>query len=163
MNPECTEEEATENLRNTHDEVPVRDTPKHVSAEPLAEFHNTFLMTGRKEVPPLAGENEEPFVSAPIAANPGEAIVQVTTLQVPDDDLPEIGPPEAVALPGDRQVMEYETERDLDGYVALWTKADSVTLFKELQHRPSGRSPAACPTTHPRRSLQGCRARRNRS
>jgi pyruvate, water dikinase len=32
----------------------------------------------------------------------------------------------------DRQVMEYEADRDLEGYVGLWTKADSVTLFKEL-------------------------------
>jgi pyruvate,water dikinase len=32
----------------------------------------------------------------------------------------------------DQQVMEYEAERNLDGYVGLWTKADSVTLFKEL-------------------------------
>lgn len=32
----------------------------------------------------------------------------------------------------DRQVMEYEADRDLEGYVGLWTKADSVTLFKDL-------------------------------
>ena len=49
-------------------------------AEPLAELHDTFLMTGRTEVPSLAGESEEPFDSAPIATNPGEAVVQVTAL-----------------------------------------------------------------------------------
>ena len=56
--PAVTEEEATENLGNTHDEVPVRDGPKHVSAEPLPEFHYTFLMTGRTEVPSLAGKGQ---------------------------------------------------------------------------------------------------------
>ena len=56
--PAVTQEEATENLGNTHDEVPVRDGPKHVSAEPLPEFHYTFLMTGRTEVPSLAGKGQ---------------------------------------------------------------------------------------------------------
>lgn len=28
--------------------------------------------------------------------------------------------------------MEHTAERELEGYVGLWTKADSVTLFKEL-------------------------------
>jgi pyruvate, water dikinase len=32
----------------------------------------------------------------------------------------------------DRQVMEYGADRGVEGYVGLWTKADSVTLFKEL-------------------------------
>lgn len=32
----------------------------------------------------------------------------------------------------DRPVMEYTAERDLDGFVGLWTKADSVTLFHDL-------------------------------
>ncbi len=30
------------------------------------------------------------------------------------------------------QVLEYEADRNLDGYVGLWTKADSATLFKNL-------------------------------
>lgn len=29
-------------------------------------------------------------------------------------------------------IIEYEAERDLRGYAGLWTKADSVTLFKDL-------------------------------
>jgi len=29
-------------------------------------------------------------------------------------------------------VLEYQAERSLEGYVGLWTKADSVTLFQEL-------------------------------
>ena len=36
------------------------------------------------------------------------------------------------AFINDQQVMEYEAERSLSGYLGLWTKADSVTLFKEL-------------------------------
>lgn len=36
----------------------------------------------------------------------------------------------------DVPVLEYVTERNLDGYVGLWTKADSVTLFKDLEILP---------------------------
>ena len=36
------------------------------------------------------------------------------------------------AFINDQQIMEYEAERSLSGYLGLWTKADSVTLFKEL-------------------------------
>ncbi len=32
----------------------------------------------------------------------------------------------------DRQVLEYEADREMDGFIGLWTKADSVTLFKDL-------------------------------
>jgi pyruvate, water dikinase len=32
----------------------------------------------------------------------------------------------------DRLMLEYEADRDLNGHVGLWTKADSVTLFNEL-------------------------------
>ncbi len=31
-----------------------------------------------------------------------------------------------------QQLFEYEADRDLLGYIGLWTKADSVTLFKQL-------------------------------
>lgn len=33
---------------------------------------------------------------------------------------------------GDSQLLEYEADRVLDGYVGLWTKADSATLFNNL-------------------------------
>ncbi len=92
------EEEAAQDLRNTQYEVPVGDGLEHVRAKPLPEFHDTFLMAGWPEISSLAGEGQQPFCSAPIAANPGEAVVQVTTLQVPDDYLPEIRSPEAIAL-----------------------------------------------------------------
>ena len=78
--------------------MPVRDGPKQVSAEPLREFHDTSLMAGWAEIPSLAGEGQQPFRSAPITANPGEAAVQVSALKVPDDHLPEIRSPEAVAF-----------------------------------------------------------------
>ena len=37
----------------------------------------------------------------------------------------------------DLQVLEYEADRDLGGYVGLWTKADSVTLFNDLKILPT--------------------------
>lgn len=33
-------------------------------------------------------------------------------------------------LLSDRQLLEYQAERSLAGYLGLWTKADSVTLLK---------------------------------
>ena len=38
----------------------------------------------------------------------------------------------------DRQIMAWEAERSLAGYLGLWTKADSVTLFKGLAMQPRG-------------------------
>ncbi len=40
------------------------------------------------------------------------------------------------ALLNDRQLLEYQAERSLNGYLGLWTKADSVTLFKSMIMRP---------------------------
>lgn len=36
----------------------------------------------------------------------------------------------------DVQVLEYVPDRNLNGFVGLWTKADSVTLFRDLQILP---------------------------
>ncbi|MBF0467561.1 MAG: pyruvate, phosphate dikinase [Desulfamplus sp.] len=33
----------------------------------------------------------------------------------------------------DELIIEYESDRNLEGYVGLWTKADSVTYFRNLQ------------------------------
>lgn len=42
------------------------------------------------------------------------------------------------AFLNDQQLMEYQAERNLTGYLGLWTKADSVTLFKDLTSQPQG-------------------------
>jgi len=42
------------------------------------------------------------------------------------------------AFLNDQQLMEYQAERSLTGYLGLWTKADSVTLFKDLAMHPQG-------------------------
>lgn len=42
---------------------------------------------------------------------------------------------------GERQLIDYQAERSLTGYLGLWTKADSVTLFRDLTANwPDGRS-----------------------
>ena len=38
----------------------------------------------------------------------------------------------------DQLLIEYTADRSAAGYVGLWTKADSVTLFKDL-HFPTAR------------------------
>ena len=40
------------------------------------------------------------------------------------------------AFLNDQQLLEYQAERSLTGYLGLWTKADSVTLFKDLTMHP---------------------------
>ena len=37
------------------------------------------------------------------------------------------------------EVCAYQAERPLDGYLGLWTKADSVTLFQDLAAQPPDR------------------------
>ena len=41
----------------------------------------------------------------------------------------------------DQQLMEYQAERSLTGYLGLWTKADSVTLFKDFTMHPQDGQP----------------------
>jgi hypothetical protein len=42
---------------------------------------------------------------------------------------------------GDRQLIDYQAERRFTGHLGLWTKADSVTLFRNLTvNLPDGRS-----------------------
>ena len=45
------------------------------------------------------------------------------------------------AFLNDQQLLEYQAERSLTGYLGLWTKADSVTLFKDLtMHTQDGQT-----------------------
>ncbi len=37
------------------------------------------------------------------------------------------------------QVIAYQAERRLHGFIGLWTKADSVTMFRNLVMQPQGR------------------------
>ena len=41
----------------------------------------------------------------------------------------------------DQQLMEDQAERSLTGYLGLWTKADSVTLFKDFTMHPQDGQP----------------------
>jgi hypothetical protein len=52
----------------------------------------------RDRITSLARETKQPFGSAPIASNPGDTVVQISTLQVPNDHFPQIGPPETIVL-----------------------------------------------------------------
>jgi len=54
-------------------------------------------MAGGAQVSPLAGIGQDPFRAAFVTANPGEALMEIPTGQVPDHDLLQIRAPEAVA------------------------------------------------------------------
>jgi hypothetical protein len=71
------EEEAAEDLGNGEDEMPVRDGPEHMTAEPLAELHGQFLSTAGPEFPFFTTEREGPFRAAGVAANAGKTLMKI--------------------------------------------------------------------------------------
>ena len=74
----------------------MRDLLEDIHAEPLAEFHNPFLVAGRAEVPSFTRESQKIFVAAVIAFHTGKAVVQIAAVEITVDHLFDIGPPEAV-------------------------------------------------------------------
>ena len=92
------EEEAPEDFRNGEDEMTIRHCLQHMLTEPLAEFHDPFLMAGGAEVAPLTTERQQKVPATGLAHKPGKTSMQVATFKIPADDLLEVRPPEAVAL-----------------------------------------------------------------
>jgi len=125
------QEEAAQDLGDREDEVPVRNGPEHMPAEPLAELHGPFLPTAGAEFPLFAGEREDPFGAAGIAADAGKTCMQVAALQVVDHDLLQVGPPESVAL------LEPLGPERLQALVVVLPKAHSppVPCFSQLPAR----------------------------
>lgn len=63
---------------------------------PFPEFHHPLLMAGWAEMTALAGEGRKIFMAAIPGLYPGKAVVQVTAVQVPVNDLLQVGAPETV-------------------------------------------------------------------
>jgi hypothetical protein len=55
-------------------------------------------MTGRTEMTALAGKCQEIFMAAVFAFHTGKAVVQVPAIEVPVNDLLQIGPPKPHCL-----------------------------------------------------------------
>ena len=96
--PSVPEEEAADDLGNGEHEVAVGYGRENMGQDPLAEGHGPFLMAGRAQVAAFTGKGQDPFRTARVATNPGEALVGVATGQVADHDLLQVRAPEAVAL-----------------------------------------------------------------
>jgi hypothetical protein len=71
--------------------MPVGNLLDHFRAEPFPEFHYTLLMTGRTKMAALAGKGQEVLVVAVFALHACEAVVQISAIQIPVDDLLDIG------------------------------------------------------------------------
>jgi len=56
------------------------------------------MMAGSTEVPAVAGEGQKVLVVAASAFHAGKAVAQVAAVQVPVNDIPEIGTEESVRL-----------------------------------------------------------------
>ena len=90
--------------------MPVGHLFQDLAAEPLAEFHNPFLMAGGAEMSALARKSQQILVVTVFAFHSGKAVVQIAALQIPVNDLLQIGAPEAV-LPG--KMLIVDTDEDL--------------------------------------------------
>ena len=77
--------------------MPVRHRGHHVVQDKPGGRLDVLLVAGRAEPPALAGKGQQVFVLAMVAANPGEAALQVAAIQELVDHLWDDGPQAAVA------------------------------------------------------------------
>ena len=81
------QEVAPEDLEYAKDEEAMGNSLQNLLAEPLAEFHEPLLVTGRTEMSPFASKGQEIFVSAILAPDPGESVMGDATVKIAIDDL----------------------------------------------------------------------------
>jgi hypothetical protein len=67
--------------------MPVGNLLDHLRTQPLTEFCDPFLMAGRTKMAVRAGECKQALVSAIFAFYAGEAIVQISAIEIAVDDL----------------------------------------------------------------------------
>jgi hypothetical protein len=84
-------EEGPQELRQGQDEMPVGDRQEDVIDEMGGRTQDLSLVAGGTEPPALAGEGEQVFVLAVIAANAGEALFQGPALEELFDDFRDDG------------------------------------------------------------------------
>jgi hypothetical protein len=93
-----------ENLRNAENKMPMCNLFEDFHAQPLSEFHHTFLMAGWAKMAAFAGECQQVFMAAVFAFHTGKAAVQIATIQIAVNHLLKIRPPETV-LPRETVVV----------------------------------------------------------
>jgi hypothetical protein len=74
-------EDATQDSGDGEHELPVRDIVADAGGDPAARATNTALVAGGAEMPALAGESEQFFVTAVRALEAGETGCEVTTAE----------------------------------------------------------------------------------
>ena len=68
---------ATKNLRDTEDEMPVRNLFEDVHTEPLPEFHYALLMAGWTKMPSFTRKCQQVFMAAIFAFHTGKTVLQI--------------------------------------------------------------------------------------
>jgi hypothetical protein len=92
QSPRWVQKAAPQNLGNAEDDVPLWQGLDDMGAQPLAEFHHALLVARGAKMPPFARKSQQALMTAIPAANPRKAVVQVATVQLTVDHLPDIGP-----------------------------------------------------------------------
>ena len=76
----------------------VRDGLENFLAEPLPEFHNTFLMTRWTEMPSLTRKCQKILMPAVVTPDTCKAIMEYAAIKVAIDNLSHIGPKKSILL-----------------------------------------------------------------
>ena len=76
----------------------VRDGLENFLAEPLPEFHNTFLMTRWTEMPSLTRKCQKILMPAVVTPDTCKAIMEYAAIKVAMDNLSHIGPKISILL-----------------------------------------------------------------
>jgi hypothetical protein len=96
-----------QDLWDAEDKMPVRNLLEDIHAEPFPELHDALLMTGRAEMAALAGKCQQIFMAAILAFHTGKAFVQIAAIEVPVNNLLQMGSPESV-LPGEMIIIDQD-------------------------------------------------------
>ena len=59
----------------------MRNGLEYFRTQPFPELNDPFLMTGRAEVPPLAGKGQQVFMAAVLAADSRKTLVKIAAVQ----------------------------------------------------------------------------------
>jgi len=80
------------------DEMAVRDGLEYFLAEPLPEFHHTFLMTRWAEMPSLTRECKQIFMTTIATPDTCKAMMQDTAIKISINDLSYIGAKKSISF-----------------------------------------------------------------
>ena len=119
------------------DPLPMGYRLENLLTKPAPELHHALLMTRGAEMTALAGKRQQVFVMAVATFYPGKAEMQISALQIAQDNVHYIGAPEAVpaliaVIPNPFQLLEMVLRATI--IIALPGVAGTVAVGNELFH-----------------------------